>query len=295
MRLTAMLTIASLALTACSDNGGNSAPPAENAPVADPAVVDMRDRFPPLADLPKTDVTIDLNQLLHFKMPSETGYIYTLQFDAIMGFPGSTRVGYKKHRDEVTWTVGLPAIDGKPFTRVSDNMGRVTFKDLVRFTRTGAEPIHVYGAMNLIFSGNACFREVIEGFLDRRLPSIRKFVRNAIERQTLVSYAQFEQTVQPHVDQLERDMQFGGEDLPSVAGCGGVALGKKLDTLVGTGIVLGFPVNPVRAALVPGLEEPVTNSIGQPNVVFKIAIPGSTRSTAPIQFGNSITGQYSIE
>lgn len=294
MRLTVLLAIASLALTACSDDGSGTSPAAENRPVADPPIVDMRDRFPPLASLPKTDVTIDLDTLLHFKIPAETGYVYTLQFDAIMGFPGSTRVSYKKHRDEVKWTVGLPAIDGKPFTNITDNMGQANFKDLVRFTRTGAEPIHVYGAMNLVFSGNACLREVIEGFLDRRLPKIRTFVRNAIERQTLVSYAAFEQNVQPHINQLEKDLQFGGDDVLSLAGCAGVAIGKKPDTLIGTGIVLGFPVNPVRAGLVPALEEPVTKSIGQPNVIFKISIPGTARDGGPIKFGSRITGSYTL-
>ncbi|MEL7467196.1 MAG: hypothetical protein AAFN27_02000 [Pseudomonadota bacterium] len=247
-----------------------------------------------MATLTRTSVTVDLNQLLHFNMPAETGYVYTIRFDAIMGFPGSTRVGYKKHRDEVTWTIGLPAIDGKPFTSLPDSMGKVVFPDLVRFSRLGGEPLHIFGTVSLAFAGNACVREVIEGFLDRRLPDIRRFVRNAIERQTLVSYSDFETNVQPHVDRLLAALEKQDVDLGSVVGCGGVALGKKLDQVVGTGVLLGFAVNPARESSAPGLENPVTRTIGQPNVIFRLAIPGTPRKAGPIDFGNLISGTYAI-
>ncbi|MEM9060480.1 MAG: hypothetical protein AAGD13_08440 [Pseudomonadota bacterium] len=294
MRINIFAAFAALLLTACAGDDGPSAPTAGDAPVADPPVLDQTDRFPDLSTLARTNVTVDLNQLLHFNMPAETGYVYTVRFDAIMGFPGSTRVAYTKHKDEVTWTVGLPAIDGKPFTTLPDSMGKAEFPGLIRFGRLGGQPLHIFGTVSLAFAGNACVREVIEGFLDRRLPDIRRFVRNAIERQTLINYADFETNVQPHVDQLMAALKRQDVDFGSVVGCGGVVLGKKLDQLVGTGVLLGFAVNPARANGVPGLENPVTRTIGQPNVIFRIAIPGRTRDAGPIDFGNRISGTYSI-
>ncbi|MGH1485983.1 MAG: hypothetical protein ACRBCI_07145 [Cellvibrionaceae bacterium] len=268
-------------LTACESGSVKVSGNFDPNDVKDAPLIDRRSEFGNLARFPTANVTFSFNRAFHTKIPKRKGYFYTIQFDSIMGIPGSSNISYKKHKNEFVWKTTGAQVDGRHITALTPNMGRTTISGIMRADGNALKsPMHVYGAIPIAFAGDACTRETVEKLIDNRIPKIKKFLMNAIERQTFASYAGQISTITPFYNKLSRDLEISEQEINnSLLGCGGVILGKELDSIIGQHIVFGFVS---RKSAVSGLANLINNAIADSNLSATATAIGVVTETAGV-------------